>query len=291
MHRTDLQRDAEDRRVRAERQLAARLGQTAELDVDRRCATATDNLVGAITHDRWQVIRSQLGGGNGGELKASGGHRPKFCSAFSSCALAVNSFGPFVDRNAMLSLDGIGFFSGPIEFEAQRSAGTRGYKPNLDVVAEPADSDWLFVESKCVEYLRLHSTAFSDAFVTKAKDLLSPATAAIYERWRDRRDGYELLDASQLLKHFLAAKIAAAGQRAVTLTYVYWEPADADQHAVFAVHRQEAHRLAENLADDEVRLVSLSYPELWAAWESSGDPALMDHVAALRDRYAVSLGA
>jgi hypothetical protein len=291
MRRTELQSDAEDRRLRAERQLAARLGQTAELDIDRRCATATDNLVEAITPDRWQVICSQLGGGNGGELKASGGHRPKFCSAFSSCALAVNTFGPFVDHGAVLSLDGLGFYAGPVEFEAQRSAGTRGYKPNLDLVAEPAGSDWLFVESKCVEYLRPHTTAFSDAFVTKAKDLLSPATAAIYERWRDRREGYELLDASQLLKHFLAAKIAAAGQRTVTLAYVYWKPTDADQHAVFAVHRQEARRLADHLADDEVRLVSLSYPELWAAWESAGDPALVDHVGALRDRYAVALGA
>jgi hypothetical protein len=30
--------------------------------------------------------------GNGSELEATGGHRPKFRSAFSSCTLSVTSF-------------------------------------------------------------------------------------------------------------------------------------------------------------------------------------------------------
>ena len=78
---------------------------------------------------------------------------------------------------AHLPLPSLGVFPGGVEFEAQRSAGVRGYKPNLDLVAEPAGSDWLFAESKCLEYLRPHRTAFSDAFPAKADKFFLSKTA------------------------------------------------------------------------------------------------------------------
>jgi hypothetical protein len=53
----------------------------------------------------------------------------------------------------------------------------------------------------------------------------------------------------------------------------------------FAARRAEARRLAEDLADDEVRLVPIAYPRLWEAWASE----LSEHVSALRARYAVHL--
>jgi hypothetical protein len=83
----------------------------------------------------------------------------------------------------------------------------QGYKPNLDMVAEPESGDWLFAENKCLEY------------------------------------------------------------------------------------RREIDSLASALVDDHVRLASLSYRELWSHWEGLGDAALADHVAALRSRYDVALGA
>ena len=100
----------------------------------------------------------------------------------------------------------------------------------------------------------------------------------------------QLLDAAQLLKHFLAARIAASEQRSVTLAYVYWEPADATAHPVFAAHRREADDLAAALVDDHVRLVPLAYSKLWSHWEELDEPVLGDHVAALRARYDLELG-
>src|SRR4051794_25003809 len=91
---SDLQQQAQALRTAAEDALTVWLAASAELDADRRCAEPTDNLVTAATPQRWATIAQQLGGGNGGELKHSNGHRPKFCSAFSSCALAVNAFAP-----------------------------------------------------------------------------------------------------------------------------------------------------------------------------------------------------
>jgi hypothetical protein len=279
----------------AEGALAMALAATAaKLDHDRRCAEPELNLVVTITPDRWSAIAGQLGGGNGGELRGGGQHRAKFCSAYSSCALAVNTFGPF-DETKTLELPGVGSYSGNVEFEAQRSASVQGYKPNLDMVAEPESGDWLFAENKCLEYLRPHTTAFSDAFVAKAKKLLATETAQFYAAFaqanKDGQHPYELLDAAQLLKHFLAAKIAADEQRVVTLAYLFWEPADATDHTIFAAHRREIDSLASALVDDHVRLASLSYRELWSHWEGVGDAALANHVAALRSRYDVALGA
>jgi hypothetical protein len=181
MARTALQRDAQIARRAAEDALAAVLATTdAELDNDdKRCARPELNLVATIRRKRWLEIAGQLGRGNGGELRASGGHRPKFCSAFSSSALAVNTFGPF-DEATTVPLAGAGSYTGGIEFEAQRTAAVRGYKPNLDLVAEPDGAAWLFAENKCLEYLRPHATGFSDAFVAKAAKLFAAETARFY---------------------------------------------------------------------------------------------------------------
>jgi hypothetical protein len=287
-----LQKDAQSVRRAAEDALAGALAGTGvPLDVDRRCEQPELNLVPAVIQ-RWTAIAPQLGGGNGGELYESAAHKPKFCSAFSSCALAVNTFGRFDDTDS-LPLPA-GTFPGGVRFEAQRTAGVRGYKPNLDLVAEPAEGPWLFAESKCIEYLRPHTTAFSDAFVAKAGKLLSAATAAFYAAFAATKKAgahtYELLDAAQLLKHFLAAKLASGSERKVVLTYLFWEPADEADHAVFAAHRDDAQQLAGVLADEHVRLLPIGYRELWSHWDTLGDAALTEHVAALRARYDVTLG-
>ncbi len=103
---------------------------------------------------------------------------------------------------------------------------------------------------------------------------------------RHRRFAQAPMRNAQLLKHFLAAKIAANRQRPVTLLYAYWEPIDVDDHPVFAVHRDEARRLAGELVDDEVRLLPIAYTRLWTAWEHTA----AEHVAALRERYGITVG-
>lgn len=257
-------------------ELASRV---SELDSRRRCAKPEHNLIGSISPARWAMIKAQLEGGDGGELNVGrDGARPKFCSAFLSCALAVNTFGPLVDTPA-LPIPGVGPLMPPARFEAQRTAGTRGYKPNLDVVFEPPDEDWVYFESKCLEYLRPHNTGFSSAYLRQADGLLAPRTARIYAELFDdlqQHGGYRLLAVAQLPKHFLAARLAAADSRQVALVYLYWEPLDAADHPVFALHRAEAKRLARELEDGRVTLRPISYPELWEAWD---DPAPV-HTAA-----------
>jgi hypothetical protein len=135
----------------------------------------------------WATIRKHREGGAGGELVVGRrGTRPKFCSAFSSAALVVNVLGPVVDGAAM-TLPGVGTFdTSTMRFEAKRTAGTKGYPPNLDLVLQPRAGEWVFVESKCLEYPRPHTTAFSFAFVQGAKELLPAQTHAVHQRSRDR---------------------------------------------------------------------------------------------------------
>ena len=73
------------------------------------------------------------------------------------------------------------------------------------------------------------------------------------------------------------------------LAYLFWEPADEADHAVFAAHRDEAQQLTGALTDEHVRLLPIGYRELWSHWDTLGDAALTEHVAALRARYALSL--
>jgi hypothetical protein len=47
--------------------------------------------------------------------------------------------------------------------------------------------------------------------------------------------------------------------------------------------------LAASLVDDQAQMIAVSYPQLWAYWDSLGDRELSGHVKALRDRYAVTL--
>jgi hypothetical protein len=76
--------------------------------------------------------------------------------------------------------------------------------------------------------------------------------------------------------------------RPTTLTYIYWEPVDAQRHAVFAQHRSEAEEFAQLVRDADLPCRLQSYEELWEHWLSL-DKGLDDHVARLRERYAVSI--
>ena len=128
----------------------------------------------------------------------------------------------------------------------------------------------------------------------KADKVLSPETAAVYADFAHHHatgaHGYELLDAAQLLKHFLAAKLASGSGHKVTLAYLFWEPADAADHEVFAAHRDEADKLAGALADDHVRLVADQLPRRVGALGQLNDAELAAHAAAVRARYDVTLG-
>ena len=266
----------------AEHALATRLASRVSVRGKGYCDRPEDNLVETVTHDLWQAAKSDLEKGKGDELGS------KFLAAYSSSALAVNAFAPLRDR---VKLPGDLVITGDMRFEQERSAWARGYWPTLDLIVESEGAELrLFVESKCIEFLRKSETGFSPAFSKKASEHLEPAAAAVFETVFANRHAFDPLDAAQLLKHFLAAKRVATEQHCkVVLLCVWWEPADADAYPVFSEHAAKAAALAAALPDPDVVVLPLSYRQLWAGWEAVDDRALQRHVRCLRERYDVSL--
>lgn len=132
---------------------------------------------------------------------------------------------------------------------------------------------------------------FSQAYTKKARAVLDKQAARAYAGFEAHPRCYRLLDAGQLLKHFLAAKrTAISHERKIDLVYVFWEPADARRYTAFALHRDEARRLADQLADEHVRLMPVDYLSLWDSWLTSPSPQLRRHAKALKLRYELKLG-
>lgn len=261
----------------AERALIASLRRAGvALDARGYCLAAEDNLIEAVPPDLWRAAKADLEGGRGDEL---GG---KFRAAYSSSALVVNTFVPMLTG---VDIPSVGFIAGTPRLEQERSGGPGGFKPTLDVVLEGGDID-LFVESKCREYLAAGEAAFSIAWPRQAAERLSAAAARIYGDLYAGVQSYDPVDAPQLLKDLLAADKAARDRRRhVVLLYAYWEPNDADRHAIFKKHRAQAEALLAPLSSDRVTALRLSYQELWAHWEKKGQR----HIEQLRQRYGVAL--
>jgi hypothetical protein len=241
------------------------------------CALPEENLIEAVTPELWAAAKVDLEAGKGAEL---GG---KFLAAYSSSALVVNTFIPMGHG---VDIPGFGLIAGTPRLEQERSAGTRGYKPTLDVIVEGSDVD-LFIESKCREYLDAGEADFSVAWPTHAAMRLTADAARVYGDLYSGNRSYRPVDAPQLLKDVLAAdKWASDHGRPVLMVYAYWEPHDAARYEIFETHRKRALELFAPLSSDRVTALAISYQDLWDHWQRVGQT----HIEQLRARYDVLLG-
>src|SRR5690606_10885717 len=162
-----------------------------------------------------------------------------------------------------------------------------GRHPNLDVVVE-SPAAVIGIESKLTEYLAPHAAKFSGAYREQIRDdRRDGAWHAEMLRLTEVPDGYQLLDAAQLIKHAFGLA-RSFRDRPVTLLYLVWEPANAADHPVFAAHRREIAEFADRVAGATPAFAAMSYPELWASWEKRAPAWLAEHLAHVRARYAVT---
>ena len=123
-------------RARAEKKAADRLEATSGQSIFRETHAGytkrlEENLIPGIeANDFWP----DLGAGAGNELVDGSRDPAKFCAAFSSSALAVNSFGPFRHHPGNLDLLGYRGFS-EAQFEKPLPTGLLGTAPHLDFYA------------------------------------------------------------------------------------------------------------------------------------------------------------
>lgn len=229
-----------------------------------------ENILKGIPVDE---ITNDFGSGAGRELDR------KLCAAHSSAALVVNTFGPWRAEPESLRIGGVSGFRS-IRFEMTFPTGLGGTPPHLDLFAD-GDSV-IAVESKCTEWMDCKPAFFSSSYDRLGSSLGNSEWFDVMRELRGNPDRYKFLDAAQLVKHAFGL-LKGFGSRDIRLVYLYWEPANGDQWEDCRRHRQEASALAERVGNSSIRLIPISYQELWAEWEASGPPA---HLSFLKSRYS-----
>jgi hypothetical protein len=276
--------------TRAQHELARTLAATlpdGTLDAASRTEALSENLVDGITDEQLATAVAQIAQGDGGELLERDRARPKLHSAYSSAALAVNSFVVWFGHERDMVLAGVDGLE-TLRFEEKLPIGVRGKAPNLDLVASGSD-DVVAVESKCTEQLAKHVAEFSKVYDARIAELADGSWRAEYEALKADPRRYTHLDAAQLVKHYLGLRNTHPDRRC-TLLYLYWEPANAEAHRELRLHREEVDRFRAAVGGSVVRFEAESYPELWSSWARRTSPAwLAAHVDRLRRRYSVPL--
>jgi hypothetical protein len=268
--------------------LAAAAAETGRF-TDGYCSDPVANLVDSLTLGQARRALDDLSRGDGAELVAHGAARPKFCAAHSSAALAVNTFAAWIGNEAWLQLaDRAGFTR--LEFEAKFPTGLGGRAPNLDVYLS-GPSAHVAIESKCTEQFAQHPASFQESYDALVDEIAHPSWRSVFEQLRGHPSTFALLNAGQLMRHYLGLRRAILDGRAasIALIYLYWEPSDS---AAAADHATETAQLVSSVDDPTVPLSAISYRDLWQRWTTHGAPPwLLDHVTALRKRYDVALNA
>jgi len=229
-------------------------------------------------------IREILDDAGGNEI-ASG----KFANPQSSAALAVNGFGWFFERPALLpafpGLENLDWPPVQVQIERQMRFPWRGGRhPWLDAAIE-TQAMLIGVESKRYEPFRdRKSASLSEAY---DRDVWGEGM----ERWCRMRDRlrseprfYRYLDAAQLVKH--AFGLVTEGKRKgkqPVLLYLFAEPPDAGTATAFADHRREIDEFSDQVAGGQVRFGSCS----WAEWLDTFTGDAEPHANAMRETFAI----
>lgn len=232
-------------------------------------------------------ILDRLAKAGGNEVESG-----KLASIESSAALAVNTFGWFVERPDYLPpFPGLeaDFPAKLVDVEyCARFPWSGGRHPWLDAVVETR-SHLIGIESKRFEPFRDKKTVL----LAEAYDRpVWGNNMAPYEQMRDAlRSGaerYDYLDGAQLVKHAfgLVTDSARKGKEPI-LVYLFAEPAHLHGKPIaskdFIGHREEIERFSRLVAGAAVRFHALSYREWLATWPLSGPIAA--HCIAVTNRF------
>ena len=229
----------------------------------------------------FDLIKPFYDSGDGGELRTSSSRPPKFQAAYSSSALVVNTFAPFIRKPEKLSVfDRHGFEK--LSFEYKCPTGLRK-SPNLDLILWHC-GEIIGVESKLAEPFKKKTAKFSESYNTIIEKLPERSWEKAFHFLKDNPDHYTTLDAGQLVKHYLGLRNTFAGKE-ISLMYLYWEPKNADRFTFFCDHRDEALDFSNRVKESDIEMIPVTYKDIWEEIE------IIDkkHVDALRMRYELNI--
>lgn len=232
----------------------------------------SDNLLPGLSQAQVRAIRTQLAGGDGGELTPTATGKRKAHAPYSSSALAANAFGRWIGHEPELTLAGMGNFDRPLALEHKLQIAYGGGIANLDCVLQ-APGLIVGVESKLTETLTPHKPV-----PWKAPYMAAGMAAMLAGGWREALESSlaahwlpHYLGVEQLVKHALALTSHANG-RSTHLVYLYWEPQNGNGIPEVVQHRAELAQLAAVVADAEPKLTAVSYHQLFDEWAERAIP-------------------
>ena len=253
----------------------------------------TDNLL--PTFPGWQVdeLYQQLKAGGGSELTANVNGKRRAHAPYSSAAGAFNLFGRWLGCEQQLEIAGVSGLPERLRVESKHRIVKGGGTANLDVLLRGPDAT-VGVECKLAEHSDVH-----DPVEWKAPYKAPEMAGLLDDKWRkvmaDSIAGSwqpQRLGIEQLVKHVLGL-VSQHPNRQVHLVYVYWEPANADEHQWVLDHRVEVDRLRGYVDGSQIPLHAMTYWQLLDEWaELDPQPEwLAEHLTAIGVRYRVDVPA
>ena len=232
------------------------------------------------------LVRAALSKAGGNEIVSG-----KLDSPESSAALAINAFGWFIERPAILprfpQLNQIDWPATCVSVERQMRFPWRGGRhPWLDAAVE-TDGHIIGVESKRFEPFRdAKVVSLSTAYDRDVWGEHMAPFSAMRDRLRSGATSFVHLDAAQLVKH--AFGLVTEGRRlgkAPVLLYLYAEPTYRGGIMIpaetLALHRAEIAIFAAAIEGAEVRFAACSWRDWLAEW--ADDTRI--HADALANRF------
>jgi hypothetical protein len=217
----------------------------------------------------------------------------KFMNPESSSALAINTFGWFVQRPGLLpALPGMKLGDFPLIVDVEycaRFPWRGGRHPWLDAIVE-TERQLIGVESKRFEPFRGQKRpSLSEAYDRKVWGSNMAPFEAMRDALRSGRERYEFLDATQLVKHaFGLVTDATRKRKAPMLIYLYSEPAARGDRPISVAahrrHRDEISRFAAAVKGAAVLFHATSYRHWLGTWPSPPDPVGI-HGEAVQERF------
>lgn len=215
-------------------------------------------------------VLGRLSGAGGNELESG-----KLASPESSAALAVNTFGWFIERPEMLppfpGLDA-DFPASVVDVEyCARFPWSGGRHPWLDAVVETSEH-LIGIESKRFEpYRDRKAVSLAAAYDRPVWGGNMAGYEAIRDQMRTGEQTFQYLDGAQLVKHaFGLVTDAKRKGKAPVLLYLFAEPSALKGRAldsdIFKQHRMEIAQFAAAAAGSAVRFHALSYRDWLSSW-------------------------
>jgi hypothetical protein len=227
-----------------------------------------DNLIKNVEEE---YFVNDLKNGSGNELDE------KFRALWSSSALVVNNFVPFVKNIDKLAFDNIIFEKAG--FERKFPTGLGGTPPNIDFFMEKNDLV-IGVESKYLEITTETKSEFKEDYFSIR--YLNNEFLNIMEKYNNKKTHLHI---AQLLKHSIGLinyKMKTA--KNIILYYIYWTPLNWNEFIEYNRHENELKIFSEEINSiGKIKFVSIKYIDLWKTYENNN--ILKDHISIIRNRY------